>query len=147
MVFNNFVILMNSEFWLTQLHNNGYRLTGARRAVVETMAASPRVLTPAEVFDAARDAYPALGLVTVYRTLDKLEELGLIQRVHQPQGCKAFIASGNGHQHLLLCQSCGKAVLFSGDELEQLINHIAAQTGYKIKDHWLQLLGVCSNCL
>ncbi|MGA7605419.1 MAG: transcriptional repressor, partial [Anaerolineales bacterium] len=67
--------------WLTQLQDNGYRLTGARRAVVEIVAASQRALTPVEVYDAARDQYPALGLVTVYRTLEKLEELGLIQRV------------------------------------------------------------------
>jgi hypothetical protein len=64
-------------------------------------------LTPLEVYDMARKKYRALGLVTVYRTLEKLEELHLIQRVHQPMGCQAFISAGHGHQHLLLCQNCG----------------------------------------
>jgi Fur family ferric uptake transcriptional regulator len=132
--------------WLTQLQDNGYRLTDARRAVVEIIAASHRALTPVEVYDAARDQYPALGLVTVYRTLEKLEELGLIQRVHQPQGCQAFITAGKGHQHLLLCSKCGQTILFEGDDLDQFIQSIARKTGYQINEHWLQFFGLCENC-
>ena len=89
---------------------------------------------------------PGLGLVTVYRTLEKLEELGLIQRVHQTHGCQAFIASGNGHEHLLLCTKCGLAVRFSGDELDPLIQSISHKTGYKVEEHWLQLFGLCDKC-
>src|ERR1043165_4950826 len=108
---------MPAEFWLTQLQENGYRLTAARRAVVEAVQNSKRALTPVQVFDAARKRYRALGLVSVYRTLEKLEELHLIQRVHQPQGCQAFIPAGHGHQHLLLCQRCGRVTYFEGDDL------------------------------
>ena len=137
---------MAIKSWLTQLQDNGYRLTGARRAVVEIIADSHRALTPVEVYDAARDQYPALGLVTVYRTLEKLEELGLIQRVHQPQGCQAFITAGTGHQHLLLCSKCGRTTLFDGDDLDQFIKFVARKTGYRITEHWLQLFGLCENC-
>lgn len=137
---------MSTELWLTQLQENGYRLTEARRSVVETVAASRRALTPVEVYDAARKKYRALGLVTVYRTLEKLEELHLIQRVHQPQGCQAFITLGEGHQHLLLCQNCGQASFFEGDDLDALIHSIARKSGYSIREHWLQLFGLCSTC-
>jgi len=137
---------VSADLWLTQLQENGYRLTGARRAVVETVVLSNHALTPVEVYDAARRAYPALGLVTVYRTLEKLEELHLIQRVHQPQGCQAFITLGEGHQHLLLCQNCGQASFFEGDDLDNLIDSIARKTGYSIREHWLQLFGLCKNC-
>ncbi|MEW6287606.1 MAG: Fur family transcriptional regulator [Chloroflexota bacterium] len=132
--------------WLTQLQENGYRLTEARRAVVETVQGSTHALTPLQVFDLARKKYPALGLVSVYRTLEKLEELHLIQRVHQPSGCQAFISAGSGHQHLLLCQNCGKVEFFEGDDLEVLTEAIARRTGYQIKEHWLQLFGLCQNC-
>jgi Fe2+ or Zn2+ uptake regulation protein len=137
---------MNEHPWLTRLNEQGYRLTGARRAVVETMAASNRALTPIEVYDEARESYPALGLVTVYRTLEALEEQGLIQRVHQPEGCQAFITAPAGHQHLLLCKQCGKAALFEGDDLDTLIKSIARKTGYQITEHWLQLFGLCPSC-
>ena len=84
---------MTAERWLTQLQENGYRLTEARRAVVDVIQKSTRALTPLEVLDLARKKYRALGLVSVYRTLEKLEELHVIQRVHQPQGCQAFITA------------------------------------------------------
>ncbi len=137
---------MSAELWLTQLQENGYRLTGARRAVVETVEKSSRALTPLEVYDMARKKYRALGLVTVYRTLEKLEELHVIQRVHQPMGCQAFISSSPGHQHLLLCKKCGQASLFEGDDLDGLMKSIARKTGYQITEHWLQLFGLCQDC-
>jgi Fur family transcriptional regulator, ferric uptake regulator len=137
---------MSAEVWLTQLHENGYRITKARGAVVETVEKSNRALTPVEVYDMARKKYRALGLVTVYRTLEKLEELHLIQRVHQPMGCQAFISAGLGHQHLLLCQNCGQVAFFEGDDLDVLTKSIAKKTGYQISEHWLQLFGLCANC-
>ena len=137
---------MFAETWLTQLNKNGYRLTKARRAVVETVAKSTRALTPVQVYDAARKAYRALGLVSVYRTLEKLEELHLVQRVHQPEGCQAFVAAGHGHQHLLLCQNCGRVTFFEGDDLDKLIGSISTKSGYQIREHWLQLFGLCKSC-
>lgn len=137
---------MSAEQWLTQLHENGYRLTDARRAVVEIVERSVRALTPLEVYDIARKKYRALGLVTVYRTLEKLEELHLIQRVHQSVGCQAFISAGEGHQHLLLCQNCGQVAFFEGDDLDPLTYTIAQKTGYQINEHWLQLFGLCAKC-
>jgi Fur family transcriptional regulator, ferric uptake regulator len=135
-----------SETWLEKLQENGYRLTGSRRTVVETIANSSKALSPMEVFDLARTQHTGLGLVTVYRTLEKLEELGLIQRVHQPQGCQAFIAAFTGHQHLILCSACGKVNFFSGDDLEKLFQGIGQQTGFEVQDHWLQLFGLCAEC-
>lgn len=137
---------MTTELWLTHLQENGYRLTAARRAVVEAVQKSTRALTPVEVFDMARKKYRALGLVSVYRTLEKLEELHIIQRVHQPQGCQAFIAASQSHEHLLLCQNCGQVLFFEGDDLDTLIKSISKKTGYKINEHWLQLFGLCQAC-
>ncbi len=132
--------------WLAQLQTNGYRLTGPRRAVAEIVAASRRALNPNQIFDLARMRYPALGLVTVYRTLEKLEALRLVQRVHQPDGCHGYLPATTGHQHLLLCQKCGEAEYFSGDDLEALIANLSRQSGYVIQEHWLQLFGLCENC-
>ena len=96
--------LNRAEIWLEELKSRGYRLTAARRAVVEVLSESDRAISATEIYDLARETYPALGLVSVYRTVEKLEELALVQRVHQPDGCHAYIAGFSGHQHLLLCQ-------------------------------------------
>jgi Fe2+ or Zn2+ uptake regulation protein len=134
------------ETWLTQLNENGYRLTRSRRAVVETVAKSRRALTPLQVYEAARKAHRGIGLVSVYRTLERLEELGLIQRVHQPVGCQGFVAAREGHQHLLLCERCGRFAFFAGDDLDPLIGSISRKSGYQIRAHWLQLFGLCRDC-
>jgi Fe2+ or Zn2+ uptake regulation protein len=132
--------------WLDCLKDSGYRITSPRRAVVEALAKSERALNAAEIFDIAREQYPSLGLVSVYRTLEKLEELRLIQRVHHPDGCQAFIAGFTGHQHLLICQNCGRTQFFEGDDLNLLFDRVARKSGYEIKEHWLQLLGICADC-
>ena len=134
--------------WLEQLQANGYRLTAPRRVVVEIIAASQRILSPLDVYDLARSRAPGLGLVTVYRTMEKLEELGLLQRVHRPSGCQGFIAAFSGHQHLLICQSCGMVEYFEGqhERLDAMISDLAKTSGYNIQEHWLQLFGVCAAC-
>lgn len=137
---------MSSKNWLTELRVQGYRVTESRRAVVETVAESRRALTPTEVYDLAREKYPNLGLVTVYRTLEKLDELHLIQRVHQEQGCNAYLAHAEGHQHLLICERCKKAVYFDGDDLSEFFSAVGKEHGFSVEKHWLQLFGLCEDC-
>ncbi len=136
----------NSEEWLEKIKSCGYRLTQSRKAVVRTLIGASRALTPSELYSSAREIYPALGLVSVYRALEKLEQLELIQRVHQEKGCQAYMPIGKGHQHMLICRGCGKVVFFEGDQLEGLFSAITSRTGFRIDGHWLQVSGVCSTC-
>jgi Fe2+ or Zn2+ uptake regulation protein len=142
MVFNYMVM----KYWLTQLKANGYRLTKARNAVVEAVATTQYPLSPLEVFEKAKTTYPRLGLVSVYRTLEKLEELELIQRVHQYDGCNAYLAHADGHQHLIICKDCGKADYFEGDDMDAFFSKVASEHGFTVSEHWLQLFGICSDC-
>jgi Fur family ferric uptake transcriptional regulator len=137
---------MLAEEWLDQLRDSGCRLTKARKAVVATVANSRRAITPLQIFASASRRYRRLGLVSVYRTLEKLEALGLVMRVHRPEGCEAFIGAGSGHQHLLLCENCGRATFFRGDKLDPLIDSISRRSGYAVHQHWLQLFGLCVEC-
>jgi Fe2+ or Zn2+ uptake regulation protein len=136
----------NSQVWWAALRDHGYRLTDARKAVVGVVAHSQCVLRPAEVYEIARQRYPRLGLVTVYRTIEKLEELGLIQRVHREQDCQAFVAASSGHQHLLLCTRCGKYEYFEGADMENLFTGVEQETGFVAQDHWMQIFGICPQC-
>lgn len=134
------------ETWLEQLQASGYRITEPRRAIVELMATTTHALSPIEVYDNGRRDYPRLGLVTVYRTLERLEELGLVQRVHMPDGCHRYLRASQGHQHLLLCTRCGQVEMFDGDDLNALTTRVEQTTGYRVEDHWLQLFGLCPRC-
>jgi Fe2+ or Zn2+ uptake regulation protein len=135
-----------SQAWLDRLQESGYRITAALRSIVEILCASRRALTPLELYDLGRKAHRGLGLVTVYRALEKLEELGLVQRVHQPDGCHMYLRATRQHEHLLLCTGCGRAEYFSGDDLDGLMRSIAQQSGFDIREHWLQLFGLCAEC-
>jgi Fe2+ or Zn2+ uptake regulation protein len=114
--------------------------------VISALSDTQRALTPTEVYDLAREHYPPLGLVSVYRTLETLGELGLIQRVHQPEGCAAYLSAFSGHQHLLICQDCGRTVFFDGDDLKALMSRVEHESGYRVNEHWLQLFGLCVQC-
>ena len=135
-----------SDTWLSQLKASGYKLTGPRYCVVEILAHTDKALTALEIYNQAHQLYPSIGLVSVYRTLDKLEQLGLLQRVHQKEKCQAYIGAPQGHEHLLVCHSCGKVCFFRGDDLKTLVNSVEEKTGYVVQEHWLQLVGICKEC-
>jgi Fe2+ or Zn2+ uptake regulation protein len=132
--------------WMSRLQANGYRLTGPRYIIIQTLAVSNKALNASDIFDQARKSQPTISLVSIYRTLGKLEKLGLIQRVHQQDGCHAYIANVAGHQHILLCEKCGFVEYFHGDDLDVLVTRVERESGFQIRDHWLQLLGLCARC-
>jgi Fur family ferric uptake transcriptional regulator len=132
--------------WLEKLQSSGYRVTGPRYIVAEILSQSERALSAQEVFEKARQHYPTLGLVSVYRTVEKLEGLGLIQRVHQPDKCQAYITAFSGHEHLLVCSSCGLVEFFEGDDLASLVHRVEQDSGFVVDDHWLQFFGLCKQC-
>lgn len=133
--------------WLSRLRASGYRLTGARRALVEIMVTSDYPLSAQQLFALTQVAYPDLGMATVYRTLEKLEELGLAQRVHDRHGCHTYLAAtGLPEPSLVICRVCGRhepldEVLFQ--HVRQLFER---QCNYQIQQYWLQLTGLCPDC-
>jgi len=132
--------------WKNTLQEAGYRLTRPREVILRRLAASDRAVEPLELYDLCRREYPSIGIVTVYRTLEKLESLDLIQRVHHAGGCRLYLRSESGHVHLLFCTACHRAEFFSGDDLDPLIDNLQRKSGYRVESHWLQLNGICSDC-
>src|SRR5512143_326668 len=122
-----------SDSWLSILKSNGFKLTGPRYYVVEILSQTDKALTAAEIFIQAQKHYPSLGLVSVYRALEKLEQLGLIQRVHQKEKCQAYIAAPGGHEHLLVCTSCGRVSFFHGDDLSNLVYGVEKNSGFRVQ--------------
>jgi Fur family ferric uptake transcriptional regulator len=132
--------------WINQIDASGYHLTLPRRKIVEIIYASEHAMTAAEIFIKARTLLNGIGIVTVYRTLEKLEELNLVERVHHESGCHAYFAHVDGHQHLLLCRICHRVEYFSGDDLSVLEENISRRSGFEVEEHWLQLMGICPDC-
>ena len=128
------------------LREHRRKLTRPRQAILDIIASADHHLTPAEIHKRAQKKYPHLGLVTVYRTLDLLTELGYVQRVHFADGCHSYAASAQGHAHHLVCSVCGKAQEFEECDLAPLIADLERKTGYAIDLHVLELMGKCPDC-
>jgi Fe2+ or Zn2+ uptake regulation protein len=130
-----------------RLREAGYRLTQPRRAVVRALLEAGNWLTPEQVLVRARRRCPSLGLVTVYRTLEVLEGLAVIRRLHLDDGCHGFVRSELAHGHHLVCRDCRRVIEFPGSEnLAPLVKQVAARTGYVIETHMLELVGLCPRC-
>jgi Fur family transcriptional regulator, ferric uptake regulator len=131
---------------LAQLAGQGFRRTRARQAIVRVLLEANGCLTPADLAERARGYAPAIGLVTVYRTVELLSQLGFIRRVHAEDGCHCYAMIGRGHRHLLTCSGCGRVVEFEGCDLSELYHRLGEETGFSISEHMLELTGTCPDC-
>jgi len=151
---------------LTALTQAGYHNTRARRAVLQALVSARGQATPNELLALGRGFHGELGLVTVYRTLDILAELGLVRKLHLQHGCHTYAvspaamqAAGQAlaearqpaalpeqHAHHVICQQCQRAVEFAGCDIAAVIAQVEAQTGYRVRDHWLEMFGICPEC-
>ena len=132
---------------LDRLHDRGHRLTRPRQAVLEALFGAEDWLRPEQVLIYARERLSSVGLVTVYRTLALLEELGIVRRIHVDPGCHGYALAGLGHGHHLSCRSCHRVLEFPGrEDLAPLILQISRRTGFLIEDDLLELSGTCPSC-
>lgn len=138
--------MLSGEVIVQQLSRAGYRITQPRLAVIRALLEEERYSSPAEVRERALEYCSTVGLVTVYRTLDLLLELGFARRIHTENGCHGYAAANHGHRHHLICRQCGAAVEFEGCGLSPFLDRLSRETGYAIEDHLLELAGVCGAC-
>ena len=130
-----------------QLNQQGMRLTQPRQIVMTILKETGRPLSPQVIHQRAVQTDKNVSLVSVYRTLDLLNELNLVCRVHGQDDCHGYVLSSPGHHHHLVCRNCRKTVEFTGTtDMEQFIEAIQEQTGFLIDGHLLQLFGLCPDC-
>jgi Fur family transcriptional regulator, ferric uptake regulator len=125
---------------LAKLGRAGHRSGGARRRVVELFGREDCALTPLEI----DRRLEAVGRASVYRALEQLEELRLIQRVDLGGGAGyERVELGGHHHHHLLCERCGKIVPFEDAGLERAISRLSSRLGFDVAEHDVTLRGRC----
>ena len=133
--------------WTDALAADGYRLTEARRAVIDVLRRSEAPLQPQEILALARVLHAALGLATVYRTVRLLTDAGLLRRIHRPDGCHGYLPASSERSDLVLCRVCGRAEEFRGAEaVRALVRQVEVETGYTVTAYLLQCSGLCAAC-
>jgi Fur family ferric uptake transcriptional regulator len=129
-----------------RLRARGLRWTPQRRVLLEVLARVDGHVTAAELVDGCRAIDPATTPSTVYRTLDVLEELGIVSHSHGREGRAEFHvnpASDHGH---LLCSSCGRTWELDADEVGPLVEALATTRGFAVDVDHLTIEGRCGDC-
>jgi Fur family transcriptional regulator, ferric uptake regulator len=137
-----------SEHALARLGEAGYRRGGARTAVVEALAHHDCAVTALELEEELRRRQVRVGRASVYRALEVLEELRLVQRIEAARGIAGYerIDPAGHHHHHAICRRCGRMEPFEDHELEQAIGQVAAQVPFEIAEHEVVLRGLCERC-
>jgi Fur family ferric uptake transcriptional regulator len=133
---------------LETLRDAGYRSGGARTAVLELLAEQDCCLSAQEIHDLLRARGRRVGIASVYRALDVLTTMKLLQRLEMGEGIARYEpAHRNGeHHHHVVCDSCGKVTAFEDDELEGALEGLAEKLGYELEGHDVVLRGACPAC-
>ena len=133
---------------LDSLQARGLRNGGARRAVIEHLGDQSCCRSAQEIFDGIRADGRPVGIASVYRALDQLVELELVQRVELGDGIARFEPShvDGEHHHHLVCDACGKVEPFEDPALESAIERVAGGRGYAVAAHDIVLRGACEDC-
>lgn len=135
----------------TRLMNHGYKLTSQRRAVLNVMLSRPSVhMSSEEIYDQVRKQLPDVGVATVYRTLQLLCRLNIVNKIYLDDNVSRYEINLNENEHNhhhLICEKCGKVTEVHEDFLEELEKHIEEEYGFEINNHQVGFYGSCKNCV
>jgi len=130
------------------LRANNLKFTIQREVILETLYNSDEHLTPEALHHLIQKKYPELktGIATVYRTLSLLEESNVVTSLSfGAQGKKYELGAKEHHDHLI-CTECGEITEFVDEEIEKRQHAITKELGFKMKDHSMQIYGICKKC-
>jgi Fur family ferric uptake transcriptional regulator len=131
------------------------RLTAPREAILEFLSSSSEHMSAKEIYSSLHRSYPGLGLSTVYRTLDLLARMGIVDKIAIGDGQSRYEFKSrekDEHHHHLICTGCGEIINYSEflDEELRLVKKteekLAKKYNFIIQDHNIEFLGICEKC-
>ena len=146
---------VNQEKFKEMLKEKGLKVTNQRILVLEVLSEyKDRHMTAEDIYELVKEDYPEIGLATIYRTLQLLLEMQLVDRINLDEGFVRYEIGealegkneGKHHHHHLICKTCGKILPFKDDLLDELERHIEEEAGFHVLDHELKFYGQCREC-
>ncbi len=132
------------------LHSQSYKLTPQREATVRVLLEREEDhLSAEDVYLLVKEKAPEIGLATVYRTLELLSELKIVDKINFGDGVSRYDLRKEGATHFhhhLVCMECGTVEEIVEDLLEDVEKIVERDWGFKVKDHRLTFHGICKNC-
>ncbi len=127
---------------------NGLKFTIQREVILEMLYSSDEHLTPEGLHHLIQQKHPELntGIATVYRTLSLLESSEMVTSLSfGAQGKKYELGAKDHHDHII-CTQCGSITEFVDEQIEQRQREITEALGFVMKEHSMQIYGICKNC-
>lgn len=121
----------------------GLKVTQQRLAILAALAIGRAHVTAQEVFEGVSSKYPEIGFATVYRFLRKMTEQGFVTEVRMGGLPARYELTPKNHHDHLTCANCGKIIEFENSEIERLQEKVAADNGFRLTGHVLELYGEC----
>jgi Fur family ferric uptake transcriptional regulator len=115
---------------------------------VDLLDSQPCALSAMEIEDELRKGNRPVARASIYRILDELERLGLVQRVQVGHDMTRYepIRTGEGHHHHLVCEDCGAVTPFADAGLEDAIRKLSRRLPMRVAEHEIVLRGSCETC-
>lgn len=141
-----------SDSWSTYarqvLAQSGRHAGQARRALLELLDSQTCALSAIEIEDSLRASKRSVARASIYRILDELERLRLVQKVQVGHDIARYepVRSGEGHHHHLVCDNCGTITPFTDDGLEDAIRKVSRRLPMNVAEHEIVLRGACRTC-
>jgi Fur family ferric uptake transcriptional regulator len=133
-----------------KFHDLQYKMTPQRQVILQAFIESQEQhLSAEDVYTIVRQRSPEIGLATVYRTLELLSDLEVLQKMDFGDGRSRYEINETNtphHHHHLICLACGQVLSFEDDLLETLETAIARKSNFLIVDHQLKFFGTCLAC-
>ncbi|HJN99516.1 MAG TPA: transcriptional repressor [Nitrospinaceae bacterium] len=129
------------------ISRNNLKITRQRRSVLKAFLDCENHVSAEELYNTVTETESKIGLATVYRTLALLIRSGLASEMDFGDGQKRYEHRyKHKHHDHMICTECGKIIEFTNPIIEKLQDEIAAQNGFTITSHKLDLFGNCSDC-
>ncbi len=142
------------ELLKKKLKEKGLKVTHQRLLVLSVLEQNNgKHMTAEDIYELVSEECPEIGLATIYRTLQLLRDMELVDRINLDDGCVRYeighlLGDGAKHNHHhLICRGCGRVVPFDGDLLDDLERHIEESIGFHVLDHELKFYGLCRDCM
>lgn len=129
-----------------RLRARGLRWTPQRRVLLEVLAGIDGHVTGADLIEGCRAIDPTTTPSTVYRTLDVLEEIGLVSHSHGREGRQEFHVNPTANHGHLVCSSCGGSWELAADEARPLVDRLRSTRGFEVDLAHLSVEGRCARC-
>ncbi|WP_019874762.1 Fur family transcriptional regulator [Sporichthya polymorpha] len=134
-----------SQDWRTMLREKGYRLTPQRELVLAAVTELEHA-TPEQVCARVQETASGINISTVYRTLELLEELGLVRHAHLGHGAPSYHPAGHSHHLHLVCRDCGAVSQVESTVATSLTATLQETEGFEVDLEHFAIYGRCRDC-